>query len=327
MKAYVTRLVFDEAVERLRREVDVELNAEDRILSKQELIERLRDKDAALTLLTDAIDLEVLESAPKLKVVANFAVGFNNVAIDSATKMGVAVTNTPGVLTETTADFAWTLLMAAARRVVEADKFARAKKSDWVWGPKMFLGYDVYGKTLGLIGLGRIGQAVARRAAGFNMRVVFHDSEPIPEQVIRDLGVTRLPLDELLRVSDFISLHVPLFPETHHLLNDRTFALMKPTCIVVNTSRGPVVDEKALVRALRDKKIAGAGVDVFEREPEIEAGLLELENAVIAPHIASASHETRLKMCMMAADNLLAVLKGNRPPNLVNPEVWDKRRP
>ena len=325
MKAYVTRPVFDEAVERLRREVDVELNVEDRILSKKELIERLRDKDGALTLLTDAIDLEVLESAPKLKVVANFAVGFNNVAIESATKLGVVVTNTPGVLTETTADFAWTLLMAAARRVVEGDKFARAE-DHWVWGPKMFLGYDVYGKTLGLVGLGRIGQAVARRAAGFNMRVVFHDTEPIPEQVVKDLGVTRLPLDELLRISDFISLHVPLFPETHHLLNDRTFALMKPTCIVVNTSRGPVVDEKALVRALRDKKIAGAGIDVFEREPEIEPELRKLENAVIAPHIASASHETRLKMCMMAADNLLAVLKGNRPPNLVNPEVWDKRR-
>jgi len=325
MKVYVTRPVFDEAVEKLRREVVVELNAEDRILSKKELIERLRDKDGALTLLTDAIDLEVLESAPKLKVVANFAVGFNNVAIESATKMGVVVTNTPGVLTETTADFAWTLLMAAARRVVEGDKFARAE-DHWVWGPKMFLGYDVYGKTLGLVGLGRIGQAVARRAAGFNMRVVFHDTEPIPEQVVKDLGVTRLPLDELLRISDFISLHVPLFPETHHLLNDRTFALMKPTCIVVNTSRGPVVDEKALVRALRDKKIAGAGIDVFEREPEIEPELRKLENAVIAPHIASASHETRLKMCMMAADNLLAVLKGNRPPNLVNPEVWDKRR-
>ena len=325
MKAYVTRPVFDEAVERLRREVDVELNVEDRILSKKELIERLRDKDGALTLLTDAIDLEVLESAPKLKVVANFAVGFNNVAIESATKLGVVVTNTPGVLTETTADFAWTLLMAAARRVVEGDKFARAE-DHWVWGPKMFLGYDVYGKTLGLVGLGRIGQAVARRAAGFNMRVVFHDTEPIPEQVVKDLGVTRLPLDELLRISDFISLHVPLFPETHHLLNDRTFALMKPTCIVVNTSRGPVVDEKALVRALRDKKIAGAGIDVFEREPEIEPELRKLENAVIAPHIASASHETRLKMCMMAADNLLAVLKGVRPPNLVNPEVWDKRR-
>jgi glyoxylate reductase len=324
MKVYVTRPVFDETIERLRRDVDVEANPENRILSKAELIEKLRDKDGALTLLTDAVDLEVLQAAPKLKVVANFAVGFNNVAIEPATKLGVAVTNTPGVLTETTADFAWTLLMAAARRVVEGDTFARAH--EWVWGPKMFLGYDVYGKTLGLIGLGRIGQAVARRAAGFNMRVVFYDSEPIPEQTTKDLGVTRLPLDEVLRISDFISLHVPLLPETHHLLNDRTFALMKPNCIVVNTSRGPVVDEKALVRAVKDRTIAGAGLDVFEREPDIEPALLEMENVVLAPHIASASHETRLKMCMMAADNLLAVLKGQRPPNLVNPEVWDRRR-
>src|SRR5881296_1741639 len=256
MKVYVTRPVFDGAIDRLRRECEVELNTEDRILTKQELTAHLRDKDGALTLLTDAIDLEVLQSAPRLKVVANFAVGFNNVSIDAANNLGVVVTNTPGVLTDTTADFAWTLLMAAARRVVEADQFARAGKFK-AWGPKMFLGYDVYGKTLGLVGLGRIGQAVARRAAGFNMKVVFHDPESIPDRIIKELGVTRLPFDELLRVSDFISLHVPLFPETHHLLNDHTFALMKPTCIVINTSRGPVVDEKALVSAVRDGKIAG----------------------------------------------------------------------
>src|SRR5215467_4200525 len=325
MKVYVTRPVFDEATDRLRREFEVELNTEDRILPKQELISHLRDKDGALTLLTDAIDLEVLQSTQRLKVVANFAVGFNNVAVDSATKLGVVVTNTPGVLTETTADFAWTLLMAAARRVVEADKFARAGKFK-AWGPKMLLGYDIYGKTLGLVGLGRIGQAVARRAAGFNMKVGFYASEPIPEQITKDLGVTRLPLDELLRISDFISVHVPLFPETHHLLNDGTFALMKPTCIVINTSRGLVVDEKALARAVQDRRIAGAGLDVFEREPDIEPALLEMENVVLAPHIASASHETRLKMCTMAADNLLAVLKGQHPPNLINPEVWDRRR-
>jgi glyoxylate reductase len=325
MKVYVTRPVFDEAIERLTREVDVELNPEDCILTKKELIERLQNKDGALTLLTDSVDLQVLQSAPRLKVVANFAVGFNNVALDAATELGVVVTNTPGVLTETTADFAWTLLMAAARRVVEGDKFARSGKFK-AWGPKMFLGHDVYGKTLGLIGLGRIGQSVARRAAGFNMRVVFHDAEPIPESTIKDLGVTRLPLDELLKTADFISMHVPLLPQTHHLLNDQTFALMKPNCIVINTSRGPVVDERALVRALRERKIAGAGLDVFEREPEIEPELFEIENVVLAPHIASASHETRLKMCLMAADNLLAALKGIRPPNLVNPEVWEHRR-
>src|SRR5439155_3041306 len=189
MKVYVTRPVFGEAIDRLRREFEVELNSEDRILPKQELIAHLRNKDGALTLLTDAIDLEVLESTPRLKAVANFAVGFNNVAVDSATKLGVVITNTPGVLTETTADFAWTLLMAAGRRVVEADKFARAGKFT-AWGPKMLLGYDIYGKTLGLVGLGRIGQAVARRAAGFKMRVCFHDPDSIPDRIIKELGVT-----------------------------------------------------------------------------------------------------------------------------------------
>jgi len=324
-RVYVTRPIFDQCVERLKHEVHVEVNSDERVLSKSELISHLREADGALTLLTDIINREVLEACPGLKVVANFAVGFNNVDIEAATELGVIVTNTPGVLTETTADFAWTLLMAAARRVVEADRFARAGKFK-MWGPRMFLGHDVYGKTLGLIGLGRIGQAVARRASGFNMKVVFHDAEPIPEQVLQDLRVTPVPLEELLRISDFISVHVPLLAETKHLLSDRTFAMMKPTCVVVNTSRGPVVDEKALVRALKNGKIAAAALDVFEREPEIEPELFDIDNVVIAPHIASASHETRLKMCMMAAENLLASLKGNRPPNLVNPEVWGKRR-
>ncbi len=324
-RVYVTRPIFDQCVERLKHEVHVEVNSDERVLSKSELISHLREADGALTLLTDIINREVLEACPGLKVVANFAVGFNNVDIEAATELGVIVTNTPGVLTETTADFAWTLLMAAARRVVEADRFARAGKFK-MWGPRMFLGHDVYGKTLGLIGLGRIGQAVARRASGFNMKVVFHDAEPIPEQVLQDLRVTPVPLEELLRISDFISVHVPLLAETKHLLSDRTFAMMKPTCVVVNTSRGPVVDEKALVRALKNGKIAAAALDVFEREPEIEPELFDIDNVVIAPHIASASHETRLKMCMMAAENLLASLKGNRPLNLVNPEVWGKRR-
>ncbi|PYS52240.1 MAG: D-glycerate dehydrogenase [Acidobacteria bacterium] len=324
-RVYVTRPIFDQAVERLKREAHLEINSDERVLSPSELVSHLREADGAVTLLTDIINREVLEACPGLKVVANFAVGFNNVDINAATELGVIVTNTPGVLTETTADFAWTLLMAAARRVVEADKFARAGKFK-AWGPKMFLGHDVYGKTLGLVGLGRIGQAVARRASGFNMKVVFYDAEPIPDEIIQELRVTRVPLDELLRTSDFISLHVPLLAETRHLMNDRTFAMMKPTCVVVNTSRGPVVDEKALVRALKNGKIAAAGLDVFEREPEIEPELLDMDSVVIAPHIASASHETRLKMCMMATENLLAVLKGNRPPNFVNPEVWDKRR-
>jgi glyoxylate reductase len=324
-RVFITRPVFEETVELLKRETQVRGNSEDKVLTKRELIEQLKDADAVLSLLTDVIDDEVLQSAPNLKVVANFAVGFNNIDLEAATRRGVVVTNTPGVLTDTTADFAWALLMAAARRLVEADKFTRAGKFR-VWGPKMFLGYDVWGKTLGIVGLGRIGQGVARRASGFEMKTVFYDSMPVPDNVVRELGVRPVAFDELCRVSDFISLHVPLLPETKHLFNDRTFGMTKPNCILVNTSRGPVIDEKSLVRALRNGRIAGAGLDVYENEPEIESELTDMDNVVLAPHIASASHETRLKMCMMAADNLLSVLKGQRPKNLVNPDVWDRRR-
>jgi glyoxylate reductase len=323
-KVFIARPIFDEAIQLLKKDTEVHANSEDRVLSKQELIANLKHVNGAITLLTDAIDEEVLRNAPGLKVVANFAVGFNNIDVDAATRSGVVVTNTPGVLTETTADFAWTLMMAAARRVVEADRFARGGKFK-CWGPKMFLGYDVFGKRLGLVGLGRIGQAVARRAKGFAMKVLFHDNE-IPDSIASELGVERVAVDDLLRTCDFISLHVPLTPDTRHLLNDRTFAMMKPTCIVVNSSRGPVIDEKALVRALKQGRIAGAGLDVFENEPAIDTDLLEMDNVVLAPHIASASHETRLKMCMMAAENLISALKGERPRNLVNADVWDRRR-
>jgi glyoxylate reductase len=285
----------------------------------------LREADGVLSLLTDTIDKEVLESAPALKVVANFAVGFNNIDVAAATRLGVVVTNTPGVLTDTTADFAWALLMAAARRVVESDRFTREGRFK-VWGPKMFLGHDVWGKTLGIVGLGRIGQAVARRAAGFSMKTVFYDSMAVPAELIQQLGVEAVSFDDLCRKSDFISLHVPLLADTKHLLNDRAFGLMKRTCIVVNTSRGPVIDEKALVRALRDGRIAGAGLDVYENEPDIEPELMHMDNVILAPHIASASWETRLKMCMMAAENLASTLRGQRPQNLVNPEVWKNRR-
>jgi glyoxylate reductase len=319
MKTYVTRPAFDEAIDKLKLETQVEANTEDRVLSKHELIYRLQDSDAALTLLTDTIDREVLESSPRIKVIANCAVGYNNIDVEAATTLGVVVTNTPGVLTETTADFAWALLMAAARRVVVADKFTRAGRFT-AWGPKMFLGHDVYGKTLGIIGLGRIGRAVARRGGGFGMKVIYHGGKNV------DLAASHVALDELLRTADFISLHIPLTPATKHLLNDQTFAILKPTCIIVNTSRGPVIDEKALVRALNQQRIAAAGLDVYEQEPVIEPELLTMDNVVLAPHIASASHETRLKMCMMAVENLVSALKGNPPPNLVNPGVWDRRR-
>lgn len=320
----ITKPVFPEAMEFLKSQVAIDANLDDRVLPREELIARLMGKQGAVTLLTDIMDRSVLESLPEIRIISNIAVGFNNIDIENASRLGILVTNTPGVLTETTADFAWTLLMAAARRVVEGDTFARS--GQWkAWGLQMLLGNDVFGKTLGIIGFGRIGQAVARRAMGFSMRIQYFDTQPVPPEAVPP-GVSAANLDTLLATSDFISVHVPLLPETTHLLNDTTFARMKPNCVVVNTARGPVVDEKALARALKSGKIAGAGIDVFEREPEIEPALLELKNVVLAPHIASASRETRLKMCMMAADNLIAGLKGERPPNLVNPEALGNRR-
>lgn len=295
------------------------------MLSKAELIHQLAGMDGVIPLVTDAVDREVLQTAPSLKVVANFGVGVDHIDVRAATELGIVVTNTPGVLTETTADLAWSLLMASARRIVEADNFMRSRQFT-AWGPKMLLGHDVYGKTLGIIGFGRIGQAIARRARGFNMKVIFTDAGGVKDNVVRELGVTRVSLEKLLRASDYVTLHVPLVPQTTHLLDDRVFEMMKPSCIVINTSRGPVVDEKALVRALKNGRIAGAALDVFEREPQVEPELLEMNNVVLAPHIGSGSYETRLKMSEMAADNLLSVLKGQRPPNMVNSDVWDRRR-
>ena len=323
-KVFVARPIFQETIEELRSQTNLDVNEEDRVLSKTEFISRIRDVDGVFTLVTDSIDREVLQSALRLKVVANFGVGVNNVDVVSATALGIAVTNTPGVLTETTADLAWALLMSAARRIPESDRFIRSR-SFGAWGPTMMLGHDVFGKTLGIVGFGRIGQAVARRARGFNMRILFCDPSH-GRELVDELGLIPAALEQIYREADFISLHVPLVPATQHLLNDQAFTMMKRTCIVVNTSRGPVVEEKALVRALKAKKIAGAALDVFENEPQIEPELLEMDNVVMAPHIGSASYETRFKMSTMTANNLLAVLRGERPPNLVNSEVWDRRR-
>jgi len=323
-KVLVTKPVFPEALDFLKTQVSVDANLEDRVLSKQELISRLQGKQGAVTLLTDILDREVLDAIPDVRILCNIAVGYNNVDIENASRLGILVTNTPGVLTETTADFAWTLLMAAARRVVEGDSFARS--GQWkAWGLQMLLGHDVFGKTMGIVGFGRIGQAVARRAMGFNMTIQYFDSQPVPPGVV-PAGVKSVSLETLLSTSDFISVHVPLLPETTHLLNDSAFEKMKSNCVVVNTARGPVVDEQALARALKSGRIAAAGLDVFEREPQIEPALLQLHNVVLAPHIASASRETRLKMCLMAAENLVAGLKGEHPPNLVNPEALNQRR-
>jgi glyoxylate reductase len=323
-KILVTKPVFPEAIEFLKSRTSIDANTDDRVLTRRELIARLQGKQAALTQLTDIFDREVLESIPDIRIVCNIAVGFNNVDTETASRLGILVTNTPGVLTETTADFAWTLMMAAARRVVEGDAFARS--GQWkAWGLQMLLGHDVFGKTLGIVGFGRIGQAMAHRAKGFSMSIQYFDTQPVPAAAVPE-GVKSVDLDTLLSTSDFISVHVPLLPETQHLLNDKAFSRMKSNCIVVNTSRGPVVDERALAHALQSGQIAAAGLDVFEREPEIHPELLKLHNAVLAPHIASASRETRLKMCMMAAENLVAGLQGQTPPNLVNPDAMTNRR-
>jgi glyoxylate reductase len=299
---------------------EVDVHRQETPLTKAELMGRLGDKQALVCQLTQTVDAEVLKAGKKLRVVANVAVGFDNIDVAAATEGGIAVTNTPGVLDETTADFAWTLLLAVARRVVEADRFAR--RGEWKgWDLLMMLGSDVHGKTLGVIGFGRIGQRVAQRAQGFAMRVLYHDAAQAPEDRERELKVEWAEKERLLRESDFVSLHVPLAAETRRLVSTQELGWMKPTAYLVNTSRGPVVDESALVQALQEKRIAGAALDVFEEEPEIHPGLVGLSNVVLAPHIASASVETRTRMAMMAAENVVAVLSGERPPNLVNPDV------
>jgi glyoxylate reductase len=324
----MTQRVPEVAIERLRQvageDGTLDVNPDpDRIWTKQELIDRLHggEYNALYCLLTNPIDAEVLDAAPALKVVANMAVGYNNIQVDEATTRGIAVTNTPGVLTDTTADFAWTLLMAAARRVVEADKFLRAGRF-YGWGPLMMVGQDVYGKTLGVIGFGRIGKAVAKRATGFDMQVLYFDRHPADADTEKALKARLVTMEELLSESDYVTIHTDYNPETHHLIGKPELESMKPTAYLINTARGAIVDEAALVEALKNGTIAGAGLDVFEREPEVHAGLLELDNAVLAPHIASASLDTRNAMALMAAENIIAALKGEMPPNCVNPEVF-----
>ncbi len=328
MHILMTQLVPEAAIERLRSAVGtatLDINPEpDRIWSKNELIEKLRDGNynALYCMLTNRIDGDIFDAAPNLKIVANMAVGYNNIDVDEATRRGVAVTNTPGVLTDTTADFAWTLLMASARRLAEGDRFLRAGRFHG-WGPLMMVGQDVYGKTLGIIGFGRIGRALAKRATGFDMTVLYYDRNPADPDTDKTLNARSVSMDELLAQADYVSLHTDYNPETHHLIGKPELKKMKPTAYLINTARGAIVDEAALVEALKTGQIAGAGLDVFEKEPEIHPGLLELENAVLAPHIASASLDTRTAMATMAADNIIAMLNGERPPNLINPEIFD----
>jgi glyoxylate reductase len=310
----------------LREQTDVTVWGTDEVPPPRSvLLRETAPCDGLLSLLTDKIDGALLDACPRVKVVSNYAVGFDNVDVEAATARGVVVTNTPGVLTETTADFAFTLLMAAARRVVEADRYTREGK--WQsWMPMLFLGQDIHHATLGLVGLGRIGAAMAKRAGGFDMHVLYHDVVR-REDLERSLGIEYTTLDDLLRRADFVSVHTPLTAQTRHLIGAEQLKMMKGTAVLINSARGPIVDQEALVDGLRSGTIAAAGLDVFEAEP-IPAGhpLLSLPNVVVVPHIASASVETRTKMALMAAENLLAVLSGRRPPNFVNPEVWDRRR-
>ncbi len=325
-RVYVARRLPDPAMERLREHVDMTVWPTDELPpSRDVLLKETAASDGLLSLLTDRVDGALLDAAPRVRVVSNYAVGYDNIDVDAATARGVVVTNTPGVLTETVADFAMTLLLAAARRVVEADRFTREGR--WKsWEPMLFLGQDLYGATLGLVGLGRIGAAVARRAHGFDMQLLYHDVVR-REDLEADLGLEFTSLEDLLRRSDFISVHTPLTPQTRHLISADQFRLMKRSAVLVNTARGPIVDPDALHRALADRRISAAGLDVFEVEPvPADHPLLRLDNIIVAPHIASASVDTRTKMALMAVDNLLAALGGTRPPNFVNPEVWERRR-
>lgn len=311
----VTRLIPEAALRRLEEVFALNLHKANTAMPRAELLARLSDADALLCLLTDAIDREALDAAPRLKCVSNLAVGYNNIDLDYATQKGIAVCNTPGVLTETTADLTWALILACARRIPESDRLVRSGGFTG-WEPLLMLGNDVYGKTLGIIGLGRIGLAVARRSEGFGMRVMYHDPRVDPVNV--PAAYASVSLHHLCREADFISVHVPLLPESRHLLGPEEFALMKPSAVLVNSSRGPVLDETALINALREGRIFAVGLDVYEYEPRIPPELLELENVVLLPHIGSASHETRAKMALLAAENAIAVIEGCVPPSQVN---------
>jgi glyoxylate reductase len=316
-KVLVTHRLLPEAIVYLREHVDLEIGTQEPFLEKNELLKQVEDKEGILPLLTASIDRDVMDAAPLLKIIANCAVGYDNVDIEYAREKGIMVTNTPGVLTETTADLSWALILAVARKIPQADAFTRAKKY-LGWELDLFLGKEITGKCLGIIGMGRIGKAIAQRAMGFQMKVIYTDPKEIPEEDKKRYKASCVSLDELLRTADVVTVHTTLNPQTHHLLSRDEFRLMKRDAILVNVSRGPVVDEAALAEALEEGQIWGAGLDVYEREPEIEERLLSLENIVLLPHIGSATYETRLKMATMAAKNLVQGLSGQKPDNLVS---------
>ncbi len=327
-KIYVTRELPSEATKILEERFDVEVWSGEIPPPKSLLMEKVKQADGLICLLTDSIDNDVINSAgPQLLGISQVAVGYDNIDVKAATEKGIYVTNTPGVLTETTADFAFTLLMAAARRVAEADRYIRAGKWKIPWGLMMMVGQDIWGKTIGIVGIGRIGSAMAERAKGFNMRILYYDIVR-NEQLEEKLGAKYVDLETLLKESDFVTIHVPLMPSTHHLINEKTLRLMKRTACLINTSRGPVIDEKALYKALKEGWIWAAGLDVWEKEPvDLDNPMLKLDNLTAAPHIASASIATRTRMAVMAAENMITIQEGRIPPNLVNKEVLQVRPP
>jgi glyoxylate reductase len=327
-KVYVTRELPERGLNMIKKYFDAEVWPEYAPPPKKVILEKVKNVDALVPLLSDKIDAEVFNAAPKLKIVSQLAVGFDNIDIAEATKRGIYVTNTPEVLTDTTADFAWALLMAVARRVAEADRYVRGGQWKVAWHPAMLSGRDVHGATIGVVGAGRIGYAVAKRAKGFDMNILFYDVDPARTEIEKNLGGKKVDLDTLLRESDFVTLHPPLMKETHHLINAEKLKLMKKTAYLINNSRGPVVDQNALYEALKKDQIAGAGLDVFEQEPiPLDNPLLKLDNVVVAPHISSASLETRSKMSEVVADNLVAFFQGKKPATLVNTDVLKVKPP
>lgn len=319
-KVLSTRPLFPAARKILDDEFEMEYWAQPERIPREELLKRVADKEALICLLTEKVDQELLDTAPKLRIAATVSVGFDNIDVDACTRRNVVATHTPGVLDDTTADFAWTLLMAVARRLLEGDAWIRA--GQWPgWDLDQLCGGDVWGKTLGIIGFGRIGRGVARRSYGFNMRVLYNDAVRASVNVEEQLRAEYVDRDKLFRESDFVTLHVPLLPDTHHLISRESLAKMKPTAYLINTSRGLVVDEAALAEALEQKKIAGAALDVFENEPHVHPGLVGRKDVVLTPHIASASVDTRTKMSLMAANNVVALFQGKRPPNALNADA------
>lgn len=321
-KVFVTRAIPEEGLNLLRKYCEVEVSPYDRMLTKEELLEKVQGKNAVITQLTDKVDKEFFEAAKEVKIVANYAVGFDNIDLEEATRRGVYITNTPDVLTNATAELAWALLFATARRVVESDKFMRAGKFQG-WAPMLFSGKGVTGKTLGIIGAGRIGQAFAKMAKGFDMKILYTARSP-KKEFEEETGAQYVDLDTLLKESDFVSIHVPLTPETRHLIGEKELKLMKKSAILINTGRGPVVDEKALVKALKNKDIYAVGLDVYEREPMFEEELAQLDNVVMLPHIGSATEEARRDMSILVAQNIIDVIEGRVPRTLVNKDILNK---